>query len=168
MNSACCDVLAIKGSNRNQESVLKTEVVEIKDSVKANMPTLKSAFCSEPTITDMKRLGKFIAQRKRPRTFLVTFSNAWDARSLLAKAHLLKDLDEAVFFSKALSTQCNGNLWYSDFATWTSSENLSKILIRCVTWHWACDCSFRCFRLFPCKMGTEQEREDRERRSPCA
>ena len=88
MNSICSGVLAIKGSNRNQESVLKTEVVEIKDSVKANMPTLKSAFCSklgvQPTITDMKRSGKFNAQRKRPRTFLVTFSNAWDARSLLA------------------------------------------------------------------------------------
>ena len=30
---------------------------------------------------------------------------------------------------------CNGNLWYSDFAAWTCPETLSKILIRCVTWH---------------------------------
>ena len=42
-------------------------------------------------------------------------------------------------------------------------EILSKILIRCVTWHWACDCSFRCFRHFPCKMRTEQDRARRQR-----
>ena len=148
IKSICSDILAIKEFTRNQESVLKTEVVEIKDSVKSKHADLEqhindkdkttystvsqqirfdgiagvegareattsenkqvNSICSrrsvQPTITNMKRLGKFNAQRKRPRTILVTFSNAWDARLLLAKAHLLKDLDEAVI-SKALSTQ---------------------------------------------------------------
>ena len=43
---------------------------------------------------------------------------------------------------------CNDKLWYSNinrFCNLTGSEILSKILIRCATWHWACDCSFRCF-----------------------
>ena len=39
----------------------------------------------------------------------------------------------------------SGTAISTDFATLTCSEILSKILIRCVTWHGACDCSFRCF-----------------------
>ena len=42
-------------------------------------------------------------------------------------------------------TASSGTAISTDFATLTCSEILSKILIRCVTWHWACDCSFRCF-----------------------
>ena len=56
-------------------------------------------------------------------------------------------------------TASSGTAISTDFATLTCSEILSKILIRCVTWHWACDCSFRCFheigRFFDNK---EQER----------
>ena len=84
------------------------EVEGAREATTSENKQVKSICCRlgvQPTITNMKRLGKFNAQRKRPRTILVTFSNAWDARLLLAKAYLLKDLDEAVFFSKALSTQ---------------------------------------------------------------
>ena len=148
MKSICSDILAIKESIRNQESVLKTEVVEIKDSVKSKhadfekrindndrttysivsqqtridgiaevegareatttekkqVNSIRSRLGVQQAITNMKRLGKCNAQ-KRPRTILVRCCNAWDARFLSAKAHLLKDLDEAVLFSKALSTQ---------------------------------------------------------------
>ena len=56
-------------------------------------------------------------------------------------------------------TTSSGTAISTDFAILTCSEILSKILIRCMTWHWACDCSFRCFheigRYFDIK---EQER----------
>ena len=42
-------------------------------------------------------------------------------------------------------TASSGTAISTDFATLTCSEILSKIRIRCVTWHGACDCSFRCF-----------------------
>ena len=38
------------------------------------------------------------------------------------------------------------------------SEILSKILIRCVTWQWACDSSFSCFRHFQCTTKTRADR----------
>ena len=50
-----------------------------------------------------------------------------------------------------------------DFAILTLSEVLSLILIRCVTWHWASDCSFRCFRHFQCKTRTKQDRARTQR-----
>ena len=118
MKSFCSEIVAIKEPIRNQESVLKTEVVEIKDSVKnkhadfekrtndndktsssivsqqfridgiAEVECARKATTSEnkqlnsicfklgvqPTITNMKRLGKFNAQRKRPYTILVRLS----------------------------------------------------------------------------------------------
>ena len=42
-------------------------------------------------------------------------------------------------------TASSGTAISTDFETLTCSEILSIILIRCVTWHGACDCSFRCF-----------------------
>ena len=42
----------------------------------------------------------------------------------------------------------SGTAKLTAFATLTSSEILSKVLNRCVTWHWACDCSFHCFQHF--------------------
>ena len=56
-------------------------------------------------------------------------------------------------------TASSGTAISIDFATLTCSEILSKILIRCVTWHWACDCSFRCFH----EIGRYFDNKEQER-----
>ena len=56
-------------------------------------------------------------------------------------------------------TASSGTAISTDFATLTCSEILSKILIRCVTWHWACDCSFRCFH----EIGRYFDNKEQER-----
>ena len=62
-------------------------------------------------------------------------------------------------------TASSGTAISTDFATLTCSEILSKILIRCVTWHWACDCSFRCFH----EIGRYFENKEQEwaKTRPC-
>ena len=59
----------------------------------------------------------------------------------------------------AFVTASSGTAISTDFATLTCSEILSKILIRCVTWHWACDCSFRCFH----EIGRYFDNKEQER-----
>ena len=61
--------------------------------------------------------------------------------------------------SSSLVTASSGTAISTDFATLTCSEILSKILIRCVTWHWACDCSFRCFH----EIGRYFDNKEQER-----
>ena len=56
-------------------------------------------------------------------------------------------------------TASSGTAISTDFATLTCSEILSKILIRCVTWHCACDCSFRCFH----EIGRYFDNKEQER-----
>ena len=56
-------------------------------------------------------------------------------------------------------TASSGTAISTDFATLTCSEILSKILIWCVTWHWACDCSFRCFH----EIGRYFDNKEQER-----
>ena len=56
-------------------------------------------------------------------------------------------------------TASSGTAISADFATLTCSEILSKILIRCVTWHRACDCSFRCFH----EIGRYFDNKEQER-----
>ena len=56
-------------------------------------------------------------------------------------------------------TASSGTAISTGFATLTCSEILLKILIRCVTWHWACDCSFRCFH----EIGRYFDNKEQER-----
>ena len=56
-------------------------------------------------------------------------------------------------------TASSGTAISTNFATLTCSEILSKNLIRCVTWHWACDCSFRCFH----EIGRYFDNKEQER-----
>ena len=56
-------------------------------------------------------------------------------------------------------TASSGTAISTNIATLTCWKILSKILIRCVTWHWACDCSFRCFH----KIGRYFDNKEQER-----
>ena len=58
-------------------------------------------------IADLKRLGKFDKDKKRPRTILLRLNNTWTARKLLAKAKQLKNFEGAtkVFISKSLNKE---------------------------------------------------------------
>ena len=60
---------------------------------------------------------------------------------------------------------------------WLEQKNVAeiswKILIRRLTWHWACDCSFRCFRHYAFIKKTKLEADptrdwDEERLSEAA
>ena len=63
--------------------------------------------------------------------------------SLYTFRHVVRTMPEKN--RRKIVTASSGTAISTDFATLICSEILSKILIRCVTWHWACDCSFRCF-----------------------
>ena len=65
----------------------------------------------------------------------------------------------ALIVTAIVVTASSGTAISTDFATLTCSEILSKILIRCVTWHWACDCSFRCFH----EIGRYFDNKEQER-----
>ena len=99
------------------------------------------------------------------------YSNRWGL-SIPTQAYLYKTIirpqllyAEPIWAQRNYVTASSGTAISTDFATLTCSENLSKFLIRCVTWHGACDCSFRCFyeigRYFNNK---EQERAKRRAR----
>ena len=85
----------------------------------------------------------------------IVFSFNWNSGSCNV---LLQNFSMRAF-SIFYVTASSGTALSTDFATLTCSEILSKILIRCVTWHWACDCSFRCFH----EIGRYFDNKEQER-----
>ena len=54
-------------------------------------------------IKDCHRLGMIKKDNPRPRTMIVTLSNPWDVRKLIAKSHQLKTHNSKIFLSRCLS-----------------------------------------------------------------
>ena len=58
-----------------------------------------------PTIVDLRRIGKFKSDQKRPRTLLVCLSNPWDVKKILSKGYMLKEYGKPIFLSRALNRE---------------------------------------------------------------
>ena len=58
-----------------------------------------------PTIVDLRRIGKFKSDQKRPRTLLVCLSNPWDVKKNLSKGYMLKEYGKPIFLSRALNRE---------------------------------------------------------------
>ena len=58
-----------------------------------------------PTIVDLRRIGKFKPDQKRPRTLLVCLSNPWDVKKILSKGYKLKEYGKPIFLSRALNRE---------------------------------------------------------------
>ena len=77
--------------------------VHIVNQEAAKVDAVLNRFQESPTISQVRRLGKFDPDRSRPRTVLLTVSNIWEARKVLAKAPSLKSFETwKVFLSPSL------------------------------------------------------------------
>ena len=62
-----------------------------------------------PQIKDIKRLGKFVRNKERPRAVILTLSSAWDVRKILSKAPKMKNFHKPIFIKRMLSPEENLN-----------------------------------------------------------
>ena len=59
-----------------------------------------------PQIKDIRRLGKKVPIKTRPRTLLITLVNPWDVRKVLAKGPLLKSYrPHTLFMNRGLTLE---------------------------------------------------------------
>ena len=58
-----------------------------------------------PQIMDIKRLGKFVRNKERPRAVILTLSSAWDVRKILSKAPKMKNFHKPIFINRMLSPE---------------------------------------------------------------
>ena len=56
-------------------------------------------------IMDIKRLGKFVRNKERPRAVILTLSSAWDVRKILSKAPKMKNFHKPIFINRMLSPE---------------------------------------------------------------
>lgn len=68
------------------------------------MDILQYIDVGEVPITDMFRLGKYIKEKSRPRSILVTLASVWDRRKIISAAHKLKHFSFPVFITEGLNT----------------------------------------------------------------
>ena len=91
----------------------------------------------------------------------------YNLSSICQGLHLLIVTCHLAFFYMAckqynVAGLCDAPKLHVVFGMVTCSEIWSKILIRGVTSHWACDCSFRSLRHLQCKTKTEREHREQD------
>ena len=58
-----------------------------------------------PQIMDIKRLGKIVRNKERPRAVILTLSSAWDVRKILSTAPKMKNFHKPIFINRMLSPE---------------------------------------------------------------